>query len=78
MDLEAGAAGFAAREGARVSRSFANIFFNMTMEPASVRETTGFATIIRMVATPGAQLTFLQLGLRWAGRSAGGGLRADA
>ena len=32
MGSEAGAAGFAAREGVMEARSFANIFFNMTIE----------------------------------------------
>ena len=38
-------AGFFAREGASVSRSFAKIFFSMTdSEPRSLAETPGFAT----------------------------------
>ena len=44
--LAAGVAGFAAREGASLSRNFANIFFNMTMETQSVRESPGFATFM--------------------------------
>ena len=46
IGLPPGAAGFFAREGELVSRSFAKIFFNMTIERESVCESRAFATLI--------------------------------
>jgi hypothetical protein len=43
VGLAPASAGFAAREGVIFSRNFANIFFNMTSEGASVCESPGFA-----------------------------------